>query len=270
MLEINIDKIKVFANHGVFEEEKKNGQFFYISLNLKLKDIEFNDELSSALDYSAVTDKVYIFTKEHTFNLIETLADRLTKMLLNEFDLIEEVSVLVHKPHAPVKEKIDDISVSVTRKWVKTYVALGSNLGERENYITEAIKKIESNEAFKNIKKSSLIETKPYGVTNQGKFINGAMSFETYLTKTELLKYLKGLEKEADRTKTIRWGERTLDLDILFFGREIFEDDNLTIPHPDMKNRDFVLIPLNELNENLLHPVYNISVKEMLENLKNK
>lgn len=270
MLEINIEKMKVFANHGVYEQEKKYGQDFFITLNMKLDDVEGNDELDKLIDYSTIMDKVYVFTVGKSFNLIETLSNKISKLILDEFDLIKEVKVTVSKPQAPVKEKIEDVNVSIKRKWTKVYIGLGSNLGDRNAYITDAIKKMEENKAFKNIKVSSLIETLPYGVTDQGKFINGALSCYTYFSEQELLRYLKNLEKEAGRETKIRWGERTLDMDILFYDNEIYESENLIIPHPDMENRDFVLIPLNELNANLVHPVFRVTVKTMLEKLNKK
>ena len=115
---------------------------------------------------------------------------------------------------------------------------------------------------------SKLLYTKPYGGVKQEDFLNGAIELETLLTPYELLDFLHELEKEAGRERKIHWGPRTLDLDILFYEDFVSDDPKLTIPHPDMENRLFVLEPLMELCPYYINPINQKSVKQMLKELQ--
>ena len=110
---------------------------------------------------------------------------------------------------------------------------------------------------------SDYICTAPYGVTDQDEFLNGALILKTLLTPEELLKVLNGIEAEADRVRTLRWGPRTLDLDILFYDDLVIDTPTLHIPHIDMQRRDFVLTPLAQLSPYKRHPVLNKTVAEL-------
>ncbi len=130
----------------------------------------------------------------------------------------------------------------------KVFIALGSNIDDPIVQIEQAVKKLA---VFSNFRISSLYMSKPYGVTDQPDFYNACAYFETKMTAYELLDFLKNIEKEQGRVTTRRWGERCLDLDILLFNQEIISSDHLTIPHKDMQNRIFVILPLLELDPNL-------------------
>ena len=141
---------------------------------------------------------------------------------------------------------------------------MGSNLGNREQYIREGIKALEACPQVRVKQVSQLLVTKPYGGVEQEDFLNGAMEIETLWTPTELLEQLHVIEAAAQRKREIHWGPRTLDLDILFYDKKIVETADLQIPHVDMQNRYFVLKPLNELAPYFRHPVLGKTVSELL------
>ena len=116
-------------------------------------------------------------------------------------------------------------------------------------------------------KVADTVETEGYGFTDQPKFLNTAVKARTLLTPRELLDQLKLIEDSAGRTREVRWGPRTLDLDIVFYDKLIYEDDRLILPHVDMENRYFVLKPLSQLAPNFRHPILGKTVTQMLEAL---
>ncbi|WP_061320051.1 2-amino-4-hydroxy-6-hydroxymethyldihydropteridine diphosphokinase [Clostridium botulinum] len=147
------------------------------------------------------------------------------------------------------------------------YVAFGSNIGEKESYIKRALEKIEER-GMKIIKVSSIYETEPYGVLDQDSFLNGVVKIETNLTPEDLIGELLNIEKQLDRVRERRWGPRTIDLDIIFYDDLIINEKDLVIPHKDMENREFVLKPLCDIDENFIHPVLKKSVRELYDRLK--
>lgn len=131
---------------------------------------------------------------------------------------------------------------------VTCYIGIGSNLGNRRKNIISAVKKIEALEDTKVIKVSKLIETNPVGgPPNQGKFLNGALKIKTNFAPLSLLKKLKNIEKELGRTETVRFGPRSIDLDILLYADKIIKRKQLRVPHPRIFERDFVIQPLLEI-----------------------
>ena len=114
---------------------------------------------------------------------------------------------------------------------------------------------------------SSFLCTAPYGGVEQDDFLNGCMQIRTLLTPRELLDVLQGIEREAGRERKVHWGPRTLDLDIIFYDREVVDEEDLQIPHIEMQKRDFVLLPLREIAPHLRHPVTGKTVSEMAEEL---
>ncbi|ACI19552.1 2-amino-4-hydroxy-6-hydroxymethyldihydropteridine diphosphokinase [Dictyoglomus thermophilum] len=144
----------------------------------------------------------------------------------------------------------------------KVFIAIGSNLGDRMKNIEVALKKMEDY-GLRIIKKSSIIETEPYGFKEQGKFLNGVILIETDLDPFDLLNLLLNIEKEMGRERKIRWGPRNIDLDIIFYDDLVINTDNLKIPHPDAHNRTFVMGPLSEIDPDFVHPVLNKKVKDI-------
>lgn len=149
------------------------------------------------------------------------------------------------------------------------FIALGSNMGDRNKYLEDAITLI--NKRVGNVlKRSSILETEPYGYTDQDNFLNMAIKVDTELSPRDLLKELLQIEAELERVRLITWGPRTIDLDIIYYDNEIIDEADLKIPHIDLYNRDFVLKPIVEIDENFIDPRKNKKVRELLEELENK
>jgi len=148
------------------------------------------------------------------------------------------------------------------------YIGIGSNLGDKIHHCEKAISAILKIDHHKLLAKSSLFKTQPIGYTSQDWFVNGVIKIETDLEAPELLRTLKTIESQLGRIETFRWGPRTIDLDILFFDDIEIHTEDLQIPHPFIQNRQFVLIPLAEIDPTLVHPVLKKTVQELLNNLK--
>lgn len=134
---------------------------------------------------------------------------------------------------------------------VRVYVSLGSNLGNREKNLSESIRRLNCLAGTKVTGLSSLYSTGPVGYLEQGDFLNAVAELSTRLKPLELLRQLQRIEKDLGRVRTIHWGPRTVDLDILLFGNEVVNLPDLQIPHPRIEERAFVLVPLSELNPEL-------------------
>ena len=129
----------------------------------------------------------------------------------------------------------------------KVYLSLGSNIGNRQKYIESAIELIGKTEGIEILKKSGLYETSPVGYVEQNLFLNAVIKIETDFSAREILKIINKIENELDRKREIRWGPRTIDIDILIFSDKKINETDLIIPHKEMLNRLFVLVPLIEI-----------------------
>lgn len=269
---IKIEELKVFAYHGVFEEEKKNGQDFYVNAKLysDLKKAGMTDALQDSTHYGEVCLQIGKSLTAESYDLIERAAEKTIEDILNHFPLIWKVTLELKKPHAPIPMEFESVSVEITRSWHKTYIAFGSNMGEKETYIRNAIGKLQESSYFRKIRVSEFFYSEPYGGVEQDVFVNGVLETETMLEPYELLDFLHKLEEDAKRVRDLHWGPRTLDLDIIFYDDLILEEEELQIPHKDMKNRDFVLVPLAELAGYKRHPIFQKTVDEMVSELKDR
>ena len=264
MSSINIHNLKVMACHGVLPEEKVNRQpfCFDVSLQYDFAKAAKDDDLNLTLNYDEIMHSISDFCKDNTFDLIETLCRRAAIMLMRKYP-IESVSVTVKKPQAPVSLPFDNVSVTATLTRTTALLSLGSNMGDRQSYLDMAIKRLQDNQDITVERISTPFENPPYGGVAQLPFINMAVKISTYLSPYELLEYLHSIESEAQRDRSVRWGDRTLDMDIVFYGDCIIDDDTLTIPHPDYFNRDFVLKPLKEIAPNFLCPLLKKRIKDV-------
>ena len=269
MDEIRIDNLLVRAFHGVYDDEKEKGQRFYINavLHTDTSLAGTTDELDKSTDYGQVCQVIERTMTRNTYNLIETAAERVAEEILLSFPLIKAVDIEIRKPEAPVPMEFESISVKIHRSWHDVYIAFGSNMGDSESYIDDAMEALQDHDKIVFLDESTRIVTKPYGGVEQDDFLNGVCHIKTLLTPHELLKYLHILEAHANRVRDIHWGPRTLDLDIIFYDKLVYEDDELIVPHVDMQNRDFVLKPMCELAPFIRHPLFNKTMKQMLDEL---
>jgi 2-amino-4-hydroxy-6-hydroxymethyldihydropteridine diphosphokinase len=149
------------------------------------------------------------------------------------------------------------------------YLLIGGNLGDRLANLNNAIQKIELH-CGKIISSSTIYETAAWGFTEQPPFFNQALQVETALSATELMQQLLIIELSLGRERLLPLGPRTIDLDIIYFNNEIIQNDIVSIPHPRMEQRNFVLIPLNEIAPTYLHPVLNIPTSTLLKQCRDE
>jgi 2-amino-4-hydroxy-6-hydroxymethyldihydropteridine diphosphokinase len=144
----------------------------------------------------------------------------------------------------------------------KVVLLTGSNLGDRMDYLNFALYEIEKN-VGNIVKQSEVYESSAWGKTNQGDFLNQALIIETKLNAQEVLLAIQNIENQAKRTRNEKWGERTLDIDILFFNHDIIQTDNLKVPHPYIEERLFTLAPLCEIMPQYEHPVSGKTIEQL-------
>jgi len=145
------------------------------------------------------------------------------------------------------------------------YIGIGSNLGDKVKNCREAIERIAVAEEIELTGRSTLYRTEPWGNEDQDWFVNTAIAVKTSFVAEELLAYLRKVEGQLLKKKEGRWGPRNIDLDILFFNNEILETPSLTVPHPFLHLRRFVLIPLQEICPDFVHPQLGLTITELLE-----
>ena len=269
---IRIKDLKVFAHHGVFQEETENGQNFYVCVDAyqNITSAASMDELMLTTNYAELCDHIVNFLTENIFKLIETAAEELSKSILLKYSLLYSVVVEIKKPEAPINHPFDYVSVVRRMSRHKAILSLGSNMEDREKHLRDAIAELDEDPATNVIKVSGMLETEPYGYTDQDKFINCAVSVSTILEPRDLLLFVQGIEAKHKRVREIHWGPRTLDIDIIFYDDLVYGDSSLQIPHVDMHNRLFVLEPVCEIEPGYRHPVLGKTVLQLLNELKEK
>jgi dihydroneopterin aldolase/2-amino-4-hydroxy-6-hydroxymethyldihydropteridine diphosphokinase len=202
---IKITNLKIFAHHGVFEEEKRNGQDFYINakLYLDLHTPGKSDDLTESLHYG---DCCHFMTKaftEKSYDLIEAACENLCQRLLLEFDGLQAVEVELQKPHAPIGLPFENVSVNMYRKWHKAYISFGSNMGDKKQLILEGIDKLKNHPLIRDVKVSQMITTKPYGPVEQDDFLNGCLVLDTILNQEELIELLQANDLIGTEATTV-------------------------------------------------------------------
>ena len=270
MDKIIIENLEIIAEHGVFKEEKFLGQKFIVSLEMKTDTREAGKtgNLNASTHYGFVSDDVEKLLTSQSFDLIETCAEKTAEMILIKYPLISEVKVAIKKPWAPIRKHFDFVAVEITRKWHTAYLSLGTNMGDKKKNLLEAAEKIGNLENTKITAQSTIIETEPFGYTEQDMFLNSCLEIKTLFTPQELLKELLGIELQMGRVRGIKWGPRIIDIDILFFDDEIIGEAESAVPHPWICERMFVLEPLSEIAPNFVHPLEKKTVgtlKRILE-----
>lgn len=249
--EIRLVGLRAVGHHGVFPEEKRDGQEFIVDVVLRtdLRAAGTRDDLSETIHYGEVAEDVVARIIGPSYDLIEALAERIAEDALAR-DRVEAVEVTVHKPSAPIPHHFSDVLVHVRRERdVPVVIALGANLGDPVRTLTEAVRDLRDIPGLTPDAVSPLVETDPVGGPDQPVYLNAVLLARTALAPGRLLAALHAVEARHGRVRDIRWGARTLDLDLVQYGTpgsatEVLGDEpQLRLPHPRAHERAFVLRP---------------------------
>lgn len=262
---ISVKELTVYAYHGVMPEENVVGQRFDISVDMYVDNSSAvkNDDIKEAVNYAEVCHKIKEFVENNTYNLIETLAERLAERLLISYNSIEKLTVEIKKPWAPIHMPLDTVSVKIERGWHTVYLSLGSNIGDREEHLDKAVEALDDCFGIQLLKVSDYIVTAPVGNIEQEDFLNAAVMIRTLLEPHRLLEIIQGIEADDGRTRDVHWGPRTIDIDIILYDEIIMADLDLIIPHTEAVKREFVLKPLEQIAPYAMHPVFRKTISQL-------
>lgn len=244
---IELVGLRARGHHGVLESEKREGQEFVVDLELGLSTAPAGrtDALGRTVDYSRVAAAVHEEITTGSHDLIETLAERIAARVLAGWPLVRRIRVTVHKPQAPVGVPFEDVRVRIIRQAppVEAVLALGSNLGSREQHLERALQQLTSADGVELAWASRVVETEPVGGPEQGPYLNAVIGLRTRLGPFDLLALAQRTEQRAQRERREHWGPRTLDVDLIAYSDLELADAELTLPHPRAHQRAFVLAP---------------------------
>jgi dihydroneopterin aldolase/2-amino-4-hydroxy-6-hydroxymethyldihydropteridine diphosphokinase len=267
---IYVEDLEVYAYHGVNQAEKDMGQRFLISLQifLNLSEAGKSDDLSKTINYAKLCCEVEEEFKRKKYNLIEKSAESLANFILKKYTPVEKVTVKIKKPWAPIGKPLKWVAVEISRCWHTAYISIGSNLGDKGKNIKDAIDIIDSS-PYNNVTKiSKLYETKPVGYLDQDNFLNGALEVKTLMEPGDLMDFLLEVEKKLKRERIIKWGPRTIDLDVVLYDSLVTSEEKIILPHPRMHERLFVLKPLSDIAPYVIHPVLNDRIINLTHELE--
>ena len=269
MDKIHIKDLEIIGFHGAIPEEKVLGQKFVLSfeLDVDLRQAGKNDDLTKTVHYGELAQKVEEEFTKTSYDLIEKAAEEICEFVLLNYPLVKKVKLLLKKPWAPTRKHVEYVAVEIERKWNKVYIAAGSNLGDKEETLKEAIYKIDKRKDCVVTKVSNFYTTDPVGYEDQDQFVNCVFEIDTLQTPSELMDTLLEVEKDFKRERIIRWGPRTLDLDIIFYNDIISYDEHILIPHPRAHERQFVMKPMCDINPYYVHPIYRKRVMHISSEL---
>ena len=269
MDQLIIKDLVIFGHHGVFQEEKKMGQKFIVDLiiDLDLQEACDTDNLESAINYAMLSHELKDVFQRENYDLIERAAQVLCDHILVQYPSVRQVDLTLKKPWAPVLLELAYPAVRIVRARHTAYIAVGSNLGDKAAHIQQALNLIDQSEHTKILLKSTLIETDPVGYDDQDTFLNGMIKVSTTLTPKKLIHWLMSIEAALKRERLVKWGPRTIDLDIIYYDDCVTDDSDIILPHPRMQERAFVLEPLGEIAPYAVHPLYKKRTVEMLADL---
>jgi len=247
--QIVLQGISAKGYHGVLDFEKRDGQTFVVDVTMAadLSAAGASDDLADTVNYAEVAGDVVSLIEGEPLDLIEALASRIADRVLSR-PLVEAVEVVVHKPEAPVGHPFTDVQVRVFReRQTPVVIAMGSNIGDSVETLHDAAVALYGLIDLDEV--SPLVETDPVGGPDQPAYLNAVVTGTTHLAPVNLLAGLHDIEAAHGRTREVRWGPRTLDLDLIQYGDPVFDTDvrlespTLTLPHPRAHERAFVLVP---------------------------
>ncbi len=255
-----LDQIRVLGltargHHGGLEHERRDGQDFSVDvvLHLDTGPAAATDDLAATVDYGTLAIDLAEVVRGEPVDLIETLAARLADRALAAPRVVA-VDVAVHKPQAPIVERFADVVVAIRRERAAALdlppvepatvvLALGTNLGSRHQILQAAVNELNEIEGLRVDAVSPVVETDPVGGPDQPDYLNAVVLARTTLAPDALLAACQQIEAGHGRERTIRWGPRTLDIDVIRYGDRLSDDPALELPHPRAQDRAFVLAP---------------------------
>ncbi len=270
--------VRATGHHGVFDFEKLDGQEFVVDVELSVDLVRAGatDNLLHTVHYGEIAADIVARIEGEPFDLIEKLAGVIARDCVAR-PLVEAATVTVHKPQAPVGVPFGDVQVVVRRESprVPVVIALGANLGSREDTLDKAVNTLAFDIGLHSVRWSGYVETDPVGGPEQPAYLNAVLVGETSWAPHHLLRVLHAVEASHGRTREVRWGARTLDLDLIQYGtpgtlsEAVSDDADLLLPHPRAHERAFVLAPWLDVDPDatLRTPAGVHLVAEVLEGL---
>lgn len=238
--EIALHGLRVRGFHGVLPEEREQGQDFLIDATLQVGTPK-DDDLAQTADYGALATRLAEAVGRDPVDLIEILAERLLDVCL-DVPLVQHATVTVHKPSAPIPLPFADVTVTASRRrtpW--SVLSIGSNVGDRLAHLQAAVTLLAPAGV------SAVFETDPVGGPDQEPYLNAVLIAAAH-DPFALWRFTSRIEASRQRERTVRWGPRTLDIDLISVGNQKLEARDLTLPHPRAAERAFVLVPWLDLD----------------------
>lgn len=269
MDQLQIKDLEIFAYHGLFPSEKELGQKFVVSAILfyDMTKAATDLDLTASVHYGELCQQWTTWFQETSEDLIETVAYKLVERTFEAYPLVQEIKLELKKPWAPVHLPLDTCSVTIHRRKQRAFIALGSNMGDKQANLKQAIEKMRAR-GIHILKESSVLTTDPWGGVEQDSFANQVVEVETWLHAPVLLETLLAIESEMGRVREVHWGPRLIDLDLLFVEDQILYTDDLILPHPYIAERLFVLESLQEIAPHFIHPTLKQPIRNLYDALK--
>lgn len=247
---------------GVLEHEKVQPQRVIVDLSLSVMPIQATrtDRLEQTISYATAYERISQIIQTEHFGLVERLAGCIAEQLLLDHESLMAVTVTIRKPEAPLPGPFASAGITITRVrgdyglMSQADLSLGTNLGDRLEILRQAVQFLAGHPEIELVAISSVYETTPVGLIDQPDFLNLVARIRTTLDPFSLLFYCQSLEVRFGRERLVHWGPRTLDIDLLTYGHLMTQSAQLTVPHPRMQEREFVQIPLRELETGLAQP----------------
>ncbi|NCA99014.1 MAG: 2-amino-4-hydroxy-6-hydroxymethyldihydropteridine diphosphokinase [Clostridia bacterium] len=247
---------------GVLEHEKVQPQPVTVDVILSVMPVQATrtDRLEQTISYAVAYERISQIIQTEHFGLVERLAGSIAEKLLLDHESLMAVTVTIHKPEAPLPGPFTSTGITITRVrgdfglLTQADLSLGTNLGDRLETLRQAVLHLAGHPQIELVATSSVYETTPVGLLDQPDFLNLVARIRTTLDPFSLLFYCQSLETRFGRERLVRWGPRTLDIDLLTYGHLMTQTAILTLPHPRMQEREFVQVPLRELDSGLAKP----------------
>ncbi len=249
---ISLLGVRAFGHHGVLQVERREGQNFVVdtALEVDTSAAGVSDDVADTVNYAEVAADIVAIIEGEPRNLIERVAAEIADTLLVRYPLVQQLTLTLHKPQAPVGVPFGDVSITLERRRDSPVViAVGANVGDSKATAHRAFDEMVGIPGVWGVRPSPLFRTEPVGGPEQGEYVNAVVLARTSLPPRALLAALHDIEARAGRTRTVRWGPRTLDLDLIQYGdpaagtEMISADEALHLPHPRAHERAFVLVP---------------------------